>query len=107
MTVSDPTTGAALSLDALRAPSAADRSARPQEDAAEVSFADRLGQAIEHVAAAQRKGSAAATDYELGRTDDIAAVMIDKQVASLNFQLTMEVRNKALKAYKDIMNMPV
>jgi flagellar hook-basal body complex protein FliE len=28
-------------------------------------------------------------------------------VSSLGFQLTLNLRNKALSAYKDIMNMPV
>jgi flagellar hook-basal body complex protein FliE len=34
-------------------------------------------------------------------------VMINQQVSSLGFQLTLNVRNKMLSAYKDIMNMPV
>jgi len=33
--------------------------------------------------------------------------MVEQQVASLGFQMTMQVRNKALTAYRDIMNMPV
>ncbi|MFD1808718.1 flagellar hook-basal body complex protein FliE [Gemmobacter lanyuensis] len=33
--------------------------------------------------------------------------MIDQQVASLGFQLSLNVRNKALTAYRDIMNMSV
>lgn len=107
MSISNPSSVAGLSLDALRAQSATDRPGHTPEGPAQVSFADQLGQAIEHVAESQRRASAAATDYELGRTDDIASVMIDKQVSSLNFQLTLEVRNKALKAYSDIMNMPV
>jgi len=37
----------------------------------------------------------------------LAKVMIGQQVSSVAFQLTLNVRNKALSAYKDIMNMPV
>ena len=43
----------------------------------------------------------------LGTENDLAKVMVSQQVSSLAFQLTLNVRNKALSAYKDIMNMPV
>jgi len=33
--------------------------------------------------------------------------MVNQQISSLGFQLTMNVRNKALTAYKEIINMPV
>ena len=45
--------------------------------------------------------------FELGTENDLAKVMVTQQVSSLAFQLTLNVRNKALSAYKDIMNMPV
>lgn len=70
-------------------------------------FAERLGQAVQNLSTQQSKAAEAAKDFETGRTDDIAAVMVEQQVASLGFQLTMQVRNKALTAYRDIMNMPV
>lgn len=70
-------------------------------------FMDRLGDALNGVAKAQNKAQAAATAYELGETQDLASVMIDQQVASLGFQLSLNVRNKALTAYRDIMNMSV
>ena len=31
--------------------------------------------------------------------------MINQQMASIGFQMTLNVRNKVLSAYKDIMNM--
>jgi flagellar hook-basal body complex protein FliE len=33
--------------------------------------------------------------------------MVTQQVSSLGFQMALNVRNKVLSAYKDIMNMPV
>ncbi len=71
------------------------------------SFGDRVTGAIDNLADAQKTAANAAKDFEVGKTDDIAAVMVEQQVASLGFQMTMQVRNKALTAYKDIMNMPV
>ena len=35
------------------------------------------------------------------------SVMIERQKASLGFETTLQVRNKLLSAYRDIMNMPV
>lgn len=70
-------------------------------------FTERLQDALEQVADAQKQASDSARAFETGATDDLAAVMVDQQVSSLGFQLTMQVRNKALTAYRDIMNMPV
>ncbi len=47
------------------------------------------------------------TAFERGDTTDIAAVMLAKQQASIGFETTLQVRNKLLSAYKDIMSMPV
>ena len=71
------------------------------------SFADRLGSAIEQVNDAQATANKSALAYETGATDNLASVMVDQQISSLGFQMTMQVRNKALSAYRDIMNMPV
>ena len=59
------------------------------------------------VARTQNDAANLAKNYELGLENDLAKVMVGQQVSSLAFQLTLNVRNKALSAYKDIMNMPV
>ena len=46
-------------------------------------------------------------NFELGIENDLTKVMIQQQLAGLGFQMTLNVRNKVLSAYKDIMNMPV
>jgi flagellar hook-basal body complex protein FliE len=71
------------------------------------SFSERLGEGLSDVARAQSEASKLATDYELGIEQDLAKVMISQQVSSVGFQLALSLRNKALSAYKDIMNMPV
>ncbi|PWK60391.1 flagellar hook-basal body complex protein FliE [Roseicyclus mahoneyensis] len=70
-------------------------------------FSERIGDALQQVAREQNQASRMASDFELGRTDDLAAVMVQQQVSSLGFEMTLQVRNKALGAYRDIMNMPV
>jgi flagellar hook-basal body complex protein FliE len=71
------------------------------------SFGNRLENALEQVNNAQSQAGQSARDWEAGRNNDLASVMVEQQVASLGFQLTLNVRNKALGAYRDIMNMPV
>jgi len=43
----------------------------------------------------------------LGKEQDLTKVIVNQQISKLAFQLTLNVRNKVLSAYKDIMNMPV
>jgi flagellar hook-basal body complex protein FliE len=45
--------------------------------------------------------------FDMGQHQDLAAVMIAQQKSSLAFQSTLQVRNKLVTAYQDIMNMPV
>jgi flagellar hook-basal body complex protein FliE len=68
---------------------------------------DRLEDGLQQVARTQNDAANLAKNYELGLENDLAKVMVGQQVSSLAFQLTLNVRNKALSAYKDIMNMPV
>lgn len=100
-----------ISLSPAGAPSASATAAstitKPGAPAAGPSFTDRLGSAIDSLAQAQTKASSSAAAYELGQQQDLAAVMVDQQVASLGFQLALNLRNKALGAYRDIMNMSV
>lgn len=70
-------------------------------------FGNALKGAVDKVSELQSKASAASTSYERGDTTDIAAVMLARQQASVGFQATLQVRNKLLAAYKDIMSMPV
>lgn len=70
-------------------------------------FGDALKGALNKVNNLQADATAASEAYERGETTDIAAVMLSRQQASIGFQATLQVRNKLLAAYKDIMSMPV
>ena len=70
-------------------------------------FGNALKGAIDKVNTLQSNASAISESYERGETTDIAAVMLAKQQASISFEATLQVRNKLLSAYKDIMSMPV
>ena len=70
-------------------------------------FGERVAGAVDNLAQAQNTASQRARDFEMGLETDLASVMIDQQISSLGFQFALNVRNKALGAYRDIMNMPV
>ena len=76
--------------------------------AAKVNFADALKSSLEHVSATQTKASEMGKAFSLG--DDsvsLSDVMIAMQKSSINFQATVQVRNKLVSAYHEIMNMQV
>ncbi len=70
-------------------------------------FGAALKDAIGRVSDLQNQSTAMQDSYERGDTTDIAAVMLSREKASVSFQATLQVRNKLLSAYKDIMSMPV
>lgn len=70
-------------------------------------FGAAINNALQQVNAQQAKASQISEAYERGDTHDIVSVMIERQKASLGFETTLQVRNKLLSAYRDIMNMPV
>jgi flagellar hook-basal body complex protein FliE len=71
------------------------------------SFAATMETALQSVNAQSQKASALSEAYDRGETVDIAKVMLARQEASVGFEATLQVRNKILSAYKDIMSMPV
>jgi len=70
-------------------------------------FADSLKTALEGVNATQQRASDISEAYERGEVTDIAKVMLARQEAGVAFEATLQVRNKLLSAYQDIMRMGV
>jgi flagellar hook-basal body complex protein FliE len=70
-------------------------------------FGTAMIDALKSVNAQQSKASDLSASYERGETHDIVQVMVERQKASLGFEATLQVRNKLLSAYRDIMSMPV
>lgn len=83
--------------------------ALPVEGATKVpSFGDLMTQAVNKVNDVQKNSSAMAEAYERGVAGvDITDVMIASQKSSVAFQATVQVRNKLIDAYRDVMNMPI
>ncbi|MGH6614782.1 flagellar hook-basal body complex protein FliE [Sphingomonas sp.] len=76
-------------------------------EAKPASFAATMEDALKSVNQGQAKAGELSAAYERGETIDIAKVMLARQQASVGFEATLQVRNKLLSAYKDIMSMPV
>ncbi len=70
-------------------------------------FSDAVKNAISAVNESQANARASAEAYERGAEIPLAEVVLGMQKASLAFEATLQVRNKVLKAYEDILNMPV
>lgn len=71
------------------------------------SFASTIVDQVLKVNETGAKAGALTVAYERGETTDIAKVMLARQAASIGFEATLQVRNKVLSAYKDIMSMAV
>lgn len=84
---------------------AAAGAASPGSEPGGSSFARTLTSAVEEVSAAQQRASDLAAAYERGEVTDIAQVMLARQESSIAFEATLQVRNKLLAAYQDIMRM--
>ena len=71
-------------------------------------FAGLFKSMLNGVNGSQENASRLARAFELGDGKaDLAEVMIAQQKARLSFQTTLQVRNKLVAAYQDIMNMPL
>ena len=69
--------------------------------------ADSLRSALDGVNAAQTRSGDITAAYERGEVTDIAKVMLARQEAGVAFEATLQVRNKLLSAYQEIMRMGV
>lgn len=70
-------------------------------------FTDALKTALEGVSGAQAKAADLSAGFETGQVTDVASVMLARQEAGIAFEATLQVRNRLLSAYQDIMRMGV
>jgi flagellar hook-basal body complex protein FliE len=71
-------------------------------------FQQTLTNAIDKVSQTQAKSGALQQAFEMGDPRaDLARVMVAMQQSTVAFRATVEVRNRLVEAYKDVMNMPI
>jgi flagellar hook-basal body complex protein FliE len=86
-------------------------SSRPLESGSAVdtqkSFAATLNEAIGSVNELQQTSDKAMQNLATGRTDNVADVMIAAEKADIAIKLMVQVRNKIIDAYQEVMKMQV
>jgi flagellar hook-basal body complex protein FliE len=70
------------------------------------SFADALGKLVKDVETTGSEANQAIAGM-VNKTGDVHDAMIAIQRAEMTLQLTVQIRNKLVQAYNDIMHMPV
>ena len=71
-------------------------------------FSKMFKQAIDNVNGLQQNTSDLRTSFEMGDKDvSLGEVMIAANKSSLAFDATVQIRNKMVEAYKEVMSMPV
>ena len=71
------------------------------------SFGDIINDAINKVNDLQVESAQKTEDFITGVSDDIHSVIIAGSKADVALQMTLQVRNKVMEAYKEIMNMQI
>ena len=82
--------------------------ARQVNNTSGADFGQLLSQAVGNVSELQANASNLATRLDMGDTTvTLSDTVIAREKSSVAFEATVQVRNKLVEAYKDIMSMPV
>ena len=71
------------------------------------SFGEFLSDSLKEVNTLKKQSAVANMKLAAGQVEDISEVVIAGEKASIAVQLTMQVRNKMVEAYQEIMRMQV
>lgn len=77
----------------------------PQNKDGVADFIAYLGEAMTQLNQMQQTSQKLDEDLALGKTDNIHQVMVQAEKAGVALQFALQVRNKALDAYNEIMRM--
>ncbi|MCA2959167.1 MAG: flagellar hook-basal body complex protein FliE [Silvanigrellales bacterium] len=73
----------------------------------EGSFGDMLAKGIKEVNSTVKESDQASMDLASGKSSNIHETMISVTKAELGFNMLVQLRNKAIEAYQDVMRMQV
>jgi flagellar hook-basal body complex protein FliE len=69
-------------------------------------FAQELARSLDRVSGAQQSAYAQAQSFEMGAPGvSLNDVMVDLQKANIGFQTALQVRNRIVAAYQEVMNL--
>ncbi len=78
-----------------------------QGSAAGEDFSNILSEAMQLTEQTDKQDKGSALALLTGEADDIAGVMVDAQKSQISLSLTVQLRNKLMESYQEIMNMQV
>lgn len=76
-------------------------------ESGKTNFGEAVSTALSQVNQTQVQSTEMRAAYDRGENIPLTDVVLGMQKSSLAFEATLQVRNKVLKAYEDILNMPV
>jgi flagellar hook-basal body complex protein FliE len=79
--------------------------AAPASGSAGTSFADALSSAINEVESSHNSAAEGVNQFLSGEGNDLHSTILASQRADLEFQMFMQVRNKVVSAYQEVMKM--
>lgn len=100
MTISINSVGTSLPLPSLTQKA-------PQPGSTEGSFQSLLGDALSSLDKLQSDADTSAAKLVSGEPVELHEVLLATEKASLAFQMVVQVRNKVVEAYQDVMRMQV
>ena len=71
------------------------------------SFMDHLSKGIQEVNSMQKTADKMATELSSGKSENLHETMLATTQAELSFNLMVQLRNRALEAYQEVMRMQV
>jgi len=80
---------------------------QPGSTVGEKSFADTLKDAVGNVNTLQKEADVKMQELATGKTDNIQDVMVAAEKADIALRLMVNVRNKIIDAYQEVMKMQV
>lgn len=79
----------------------------PSVDAAGPSFGSVFERILSGAGQSHAAAESAVRDLALGQTDNLHGVLMQVAQADLSFRLMLEIRNRLIDAYQDIMKMQI
>ena len=76
-------------------------------EASSDSFGNILNEALKTAAQADRADKESSLGLLMGQSDDLSGLLLDAQKAELSLSLALQIRNKVIEAYNEIMRMQV
>ncbi len=80
----------------------------PNREVEAADFGNLLKRSVDRVNELQRESRQAKEAFQTGTSDmSLAEVMLTAEKASIAFQTMLQVRNKVIRAYQDVISMPL